>query len=87
MLRLCFLHDTLCLVLFYLAAAPGVNMNNKNAVYSAAAGVLMTSYEEPANRRLKDFFKVLSLSLARDGLPYISTMEARKVRVVETLSS
>jgi hypothetical protein len=46
------------------------------------AGVLMTSYEEPQNRRLKDFFKVLSLSLARDGLPYISTMEARKVRMV-----
>jgi hypothetical protein len=45
-----------------------------------AAGVLMTSYEEPQNKRLKDFFKVLSLSLARDGLPYISTMEARKVR-------
>jgi hypothetical protein len=43
------------------------------------AGVLMTSYEEPQNKRFKDFFKVLSLSLARDGLPYISTMEARKV--------
>jgi hypothetical protein len=25
---------------------------------------------------------VLSLSLARDGLPYISTMEARKVSVI-----
>jgi hypothetical protein len=49
-----------------------------------AAGVLMTSYEEPQNKRLKDFFKVLSLSLARDGLPYISTMEARKVRMYMT---
>lgn len=39
----------------------------------------MTSYEEPQNKPLKDFFKVLSLSLAKDGLPYISTMEARKV--------
>jgi hypothetical protein len=44
---------------------------------SRASGVLMTSYEE--NPKLKDFFKVLSLSLDRKGLPYISTMEARKV--------
>ncbi len=40
----------------------------------------MTSYEEADNAPLKDFFKVLSLSLARDGQPYISTMEARRVR-------
>jgi hypothetical protein len=40
----------------------------------------MTSYE--ANPALKDFFKVLSLSLDRNGLPYISTMEARKVGAV-----
>eukprot|EP00878_Enallax_costatus_P002549 GHUV01002731.1.p1 GENE.GHUV01002731.1~~GHUV01002731.1.p1 ORF type:complete len:355 (+),score=97.23 GHUV01002731.1:235-1299(+) len=45
-------------------------------------GVLMTSYEEPENRRLKDFFKVLSLSLAKDGLPYISTMEAREYPII-----
>ena len=37
----------------------------------------MPSYEE--NPKLKEFFKVLSLSLDRKGLPYISTMEARKV--------
>lgn len=39
----------------------------------------MTSYEE--NPRLKDFFSVLALSLDNKGLPYISLMEANKVRV------
>jgi hypothetical protein len=41
------------------------------------AGVLTTAFEE--NKRLADFFKVLSLSLDKKGLPYISTMEAHKV--------
>jgi hypothetical protein len=41
------------------------------------AGLLTTAYEE--NASLKEFFKVLSLSLDNKGLPYISMMEARKV--------
>jgi hypothetical protein len=40
--------------------------------------VLTTSFEE--NPRLKDFFKVLALSLDNKGLPYIALMEAKKVR-------
>lgn len=41
------------------------------------AGVLMQAYEE--NPRLKKFFKVLSLSIDKKGLPYISTMESYDV--------
>lgn len=41
------------------------------------SGVLTTSFEE--NPRLKDFFKVLALSLDNKGLPYIALMEAKKV--------
>ena len=44
-------------------------------------GLLSTAVEE--NRKLKDFFKVLSLSMDHKGLPYISTMEARKARTAE----
>jgi hypothetical protein len=40
--------------------------------------VLTTSFEE--NPRLKDFFKVLALSLDNKGLPYIAMMEAKQVR-------
>jgi hypothetical protein len=40
----------------------------------------MTAFED--NPSLKDFFKVLSLSLDRKGQPYVSTVEARKVRGV-----
>eukprot|EP00879_Flechtneria_rotunda_P026138 GHRR01027844.1.p2 GENE.GHRR01027844.1~~GHRR01027844.1.p2 ORF type:complete len:105 (-),score=37.59 GHRR01027844.1:701-1015(-) len=42
-------------------------------------GLLMTSFEN--SQPLRDFFKVLSLSLARDGLPYVSTMEAHKASI------
>lgn len=38
----------------------------------------MTSYE--GNDALRSFFDVLSLSMDKKGLPYISTMEAKKVR-------
>jgi hypothetical protein len=40
--------------------------------------VLTTSFEE--NLRLKDFFKVLALSLDNKGLPYIALMEAKQAR-------
>lgn len=72
---------------FLNALPPHIVTNLQNqalAMENHMHGVLMTSYEEPANRRLKDFFKVLSLSLARDGLPYISTMEARKYPITAT---
>lgn len=39
-------------------------------------GLSMVSYQE--NRPLRDFFKVLSLSLDKDGAPYVSTMEAHQ---------
>lgn len=42
----------------------------------------MTAYEE--NKGLKDFFKVLSLSVDKSGQPYISTMEARRYPVTAT---
>lgn len=41
-------------------------------------GLLTTSFEE--NPRLKNFFKILALSLDNKGLPYISLMEAKEVR-------
>lgn len=44
----------------------------------SSPGVLTTSFEE--NPRLKDFFKVLALSLDNKGLPYIAMMEAIRVR-------
>lgn len=72
---------------FLKALPPHIITNLQNqplAMENHMHGVLMTSYEEPQNKRLKDFFKVLSLSLARDGLPYISTMEARKYPITAT---
>lgn len=63
---------------FFQALPPHVVDNLQNqplAMENHAHGLLMTAYEE--NPRLKDFFKVLSLSLDKAGLPYISTIEAR----------
>jgi hypothetical protein len=51
--------------------------NSPIAMENHMHGVLPQAYEE--NPKFKDFFKVLSLSLDRKGLPYISTLEARKV--------
>ena len=42
----------------------------------------MTAYEE--NPALKAFFSVLSLSLDKGGLPYISTVEARDYPITAT---
>eukprot|EP00882_Tetradesmus_deserticola_P012072 GHRQ01012787.1.p1 GENE.GHRQ01012787.1~~GHRQ01012787.1.p1 ORF type:complete len:335 (+),score=143.27 GHRQ01012787.1:127-1131(+) len=72
---------------FLKSLPPHITTNLQNqplAMENHMHGVLMTSYEEPQNKRLKDFFKVLSLSLARDGLPYISTMEARRYPITAT---
>ncbi|KIY93948.1 gamma-glutamyl hydrolase [Monoraphidium neglectum] len=70
---------------FFSSLPPVVVRNLQNqaiAMENHMHGVLMTSYEE--NPKLKDFFKVLSLSLDRKGLPYISTMEARKYPITAT---
>ncbi|KAI8471106.1 MAG: hypothetical protein J3K34DRAFT_244588 [Monoraphidium minutum] len=56
--------------------------NTPIAMENHMHGVVMPSYEE--NPRFKEFFKVLSLSLDRKGLPYISTMEARKYPITAT---
>lgn len=56
-----------------LAPAPPSTKANTNPP-APPPGVVMTAYQE--NPRLKSFFKVLSLSLDRRGLAYISTMEA-----------
>jgi gamma-glutamyl hydrolase len=47
-------------------------------------GHAILSEDVAANERLSAFFKVLSLSLARDGRPYVSTMEARDYPVYAT---
>lgn len=46
------------------------------------AGLSMASYQ--AERKLKDFFSVLSLSIDNSGNPYISTIEARKYPITAT---
>lgn len=64
---------------FFRSLPPSVvrDLQNKPiAMENHMHGLLSTTYEE--NPRLKDFFKVLSLSMDRKGLPYVSTMEARK---------
>jgi gamma-glutamyl hydrolase len=66
---------------FFRSLPPSVVHDLQNsaiAMENHMKGVLMPSHAE--NAALRDFFKVLSLSLDRDGQPYISTMEARKVR-------
>ncbi|MEW5313388.1 MAG: hypothetical protein WDW38_004959 [Sanguina aurantia] len=45
-------------------------------------GLSMASYQ--AERKLKDFFSVLSLSIDNSGNPYISTIEARKYPITAT---
>jgi hypothetical protein len=45
----------------------------------------MRAYKE--NRALEDFFNVLSLSLDRNGVSYISTMEAKKVRHLRAVNA
>jgi gamma-glutamyl hydrolase len=67
------------------ALPPHVVTNLQNtalAMENHAHGVLTTSFEE--NPRLKDFFKVLALSLDNKGLPYIAMMEAKQYPVYAT---
>lgn len=64
---------------------PGVVRNLQNtpiAFENHMHGVVMPAYEE--NPRLRDFFKVLALSLDKAGLPYISAMEARQYPITAT---
>ena len=49
-----------------------------------SAGLSVRAYDE--SKALQEFFSVISVTEDRDGAFYVSTMEARKVRV-EVLDS
>ncbi|KAK9823907.1 hypothetical protein WJX72_006292 [[Myrmecia] bisecta] len=70
---------------FFGAMPKQVADDLQNFAYSMenhAEGVSFAAYDE--NPHLKDFFKVLSLSVDRLGGVYISTMEARKYPITAT---
>lgn len=70
---------------FFSSLPPSVVRDLQNspiAMENHMHGVLPQAYEE--NPRLKAFFKVLSLSLDKNGLPYISTLEARNYPITAT---
>lgn len=71
---------------FFSSLPPRVVLNLQRepplAMENHGHGLL--SEDVAASARLSAFFKVLSLSLARDGKPYVSTMEARDYPVYAT---